>query len=781
MNLKIFLQALFLYVCAHAAVAQGIEGSVFDTQTKEPIPGATVQIVSANLGTTTDNNGHFAFNSPVSNAVLRISSVGFSNKEVQIENGKSMKIGLDAATENLQSVVVTGNREATLRTESPIAISKLTPRMIDEAKPTAMYEIVNKVPGVMMVNLGNEQHSMAIRQPFTTNAYFLYMEDGVPIRPMGVFNHNSILEFNQFAISSVEVVKGPVSSIYGPEAVGGAINFITQRPTILPTAKIGVQADQWGYKRIQYGAGGMIGKFGVYVGGFVANQRDAWMKSTDYDKNVINARLEYHFTPSTRLIYTLAYSKYDSQTSGSVDSLAFYSRQYVSTTDFTYRKVNSLRSRLTLEKDWKNGSQTFVTAFARKNEHGQNPNYGIRWTSGQATAKGEINSSDFKSLGILAQHSQRFSFLNSKLITGAVFDFSPSNYWSYQVELAAQLRPDKKSVEKYTIVKERPDIKNADYDADIKNTAAYAQYDFELLPKLRVSAGLRYDRMSFAYTNFLDSTSGSKSYSKVTPKIGATYDLGKGKGIYANYSRGFSPPGLTSVFRKRTVPAENGDLFYYNLKPAEFNNAEIGGWASLLDNKIYVDLAFYQMNGRNELLNVRLPDNSYDYQSAGKTLHRGVEFGVTYKPTKELFFRFGGTTAIHRYEEFILSNRESDAIKNVNGKDMPSSPRWLWNTEFSYYPKWFKNFRSSVEWQHVASYYQNQINSVKYEGYDILNLRLGYNWKGIELFTNVLNLTDVLYATNATRGNNATDRTTYNAAAPRTFVFGVQYTFTGEK
>jgi iron complex outermembrane receptor protein len=246
MNLKIFLQALFLYVCAHAAGAQGIEGSVFDTQTKEPIPGATVQIVSANVGTTTDNNGHFAFSSPISNAILRISSIGFSAKEIQIESGKSIKVGLDAATENLQSVVVTGNREATLRTESPIAISKLTPRMIDEAKPTAMYEIVNKVPGVMMVNLGNEQHSMAIRQPFTTNAYFLYMEDGVPIRPMGVFNHNSILEFNQFAISSVEVVKGPVSSIYGPEAVGGAINFITQRPTILPTAKIGIQADQLG-------------------------------------------------------------------------------------------------------------------------------------------------------------------------------------------------------------------------------------------------------------------------------------------------------------------------------------------------------------------------------------------------------------------------------------------------------------------------------------------------------------------------------------------------------
>lgn len=780
MNLKIFLQALLLYVCAHASIAQGIEGSVFDSQTKEPIPGATVQILSSPFGTSTDNNGHFAFRDDFPNAKLRISSVGFTAREIQVGETKRMTIGLDAAAENLQSVVVTGNREATLRTDSPIAISKLTPRMIDEAKPTTMYEIVNKVPGVMMVNLGNEQHSMAIRQPFTTNAYFLYMEDGVPIRPMGVFNHNSLLEFNQFAISSVEVVKGPVSSIYGPEAVGGAINFITQRPTILPTAKIGIQADQWGYQRLQYGAGGIAGKFGVYVGGFVARQRDSWMKNSDYDKNSVNARLEYHFTPSSRLIYTFAYSKYDSQTSGSVDSVAFYSRQYVSTTDFTYRKSNALRSRLTFEKDWKNGSQTFITAFARKNEHGQNPNYGIRWTTGQTTAKGEINSSDFKSLGLIAQHSQRFNFLNSKLITGGVFDFSPSNYWSYQVDLAAELRPDKKSVEKYTVVKERPDIRNADYDADIKNAAAYVQYDFEFLPKLRISAGLRYDRMSFSYTNFLDSTSGSKSYSKATPKIGATYDLGKGKGIYANYSRGFSPPGLTSVFRKRTTPLPNGDLFYYNLQPAQFNNAEIGGWASLFNNKVYLDLAFYQMNGRNELLNVRLPDNSYDYQSAGKTLHHGIEFGLTYKPTKELFFRFGGTTAIHRYEEFTLSNRESDAVKNVNGKDMPSSPRWLWNTEFSYYPKWLKNFRSSVEWQHIASYYQNQINTVRYEGYDAFNFRLGYNWKGIELFSNILNLTNVLYATNATRGNNATDRTTYNAAAPRTFVMGVQYTFTGK-
>ncbi len=786
-NIHLCLLLLLGAVVPQAAAQQAVKGKIFDVVTKEPVVGATVQILKNNAGTITDNNGLFVLPNVAIGAKISISSIGYASQEVEISDSNPLTVSLEPSVENLQTIVVTGNREAALRTETPIAISKLTPKMIDEAKASSIYEVINKTPGVMMVNLNNEQHSMAIRQPMTTNAYYLYLEDGVPIRPMGVFNHNSLLEMNQFTVSSIEVVKGPVSSVYGPEAVGGAINFISQRPTAVPTARIGLQADQWGYRRIQYGAGATLRKFGIYLGGLVAEQKDAWMTSSDYTKNAQYLRLEYHFTPKARLIYTLSYAKYDSQTSGSVDSVAFYKRQYISTTDFTYRKSYSLRSRLTFEKEWNNGSQSFVTVFARDNKHGQNPSYGIRWTSGATTARGEINSSDFQSLGLIAQHTQRFTFLNSKLTSGTTVDFSPNEYWSYQVDLAAQLRADKKSVEKYTISKERPDIQIANYSTDIHNTAFYAQYDFEPLPQLRISAGLRYDNMSFNFVNNLDvdkttgqATGGAKSYSQTTPKLGVTYDLGRGKGIYANYSKGFAPSGLTAIFRKRPTPAANGDLFYYNLIPATFTNAEIGGWMALLKNKVYIDATYYQMKGTNELLNIRQPDNSTDYQAAGKTLHKGLEFGITYKPSKEVFVRFGGTHSIHRFVEFILSQRASDALNDVNGKDMPSAPRWVWNGEVSYYPRGFKNFRTSVEWQHVSKWYQNQINTVVYDGYDLVNFRAGYQWKGIELFTNVMNLTDALYATNATRGNAATDRTTFTPAAPRTFTVGMQYNFKGK-
>src|SRR3546814_5098426 len=52
--------------------------------------------------------------------------------------------------------------------------------------------------------LGNEQHSMSIRQPLSFKSLFLYLEDGIPIRPAGVFNHNALIEMNMAALNSVE-------------------------------------------------------------------------------------------------------------------------------------------------------------------------------------------------------------------------------------------------------------------------------------------------------------------------------------------------------------------------------------------------------------------------------------------------------------------------------------------------------------------------------------------------------------------------------------------------
>ena len=777
---KKILYILFILLNTINAFSQEqktVKGKVFDIHTKEPIQGVAIKTLISSQSTISNALGEFTITTISSKDSINISFIGYQS--IIVANNSKMNISLSPSNLELQSVVVTANRAAALRTESPIAISRLSPKLIDESKASMVYELINKTPGVIMPSYNNEQHAMAIRQPMGTSAYYLYMEDGIPIRPLGVFNHNALLEINQFAISSIEVVKGPVSSIYGPEAVGGAVNFIMQRPTLVPTAKVGVQFDNWGFRRVQFGSGAKIKKFGFYVGGLSSQQTNSWMAASDYDKTSINARLEYNFTEKTRLIGSLIYGKYYSQMSGSVDSTMLYKRNYVSSSDFTYRKSDAYRSRLTLEHDWNSNSKSFITFFQRSNKHGQNPTYAIRWTPGAVTARGEINSNDFESYGVVAQHSQKFNFLNAKLILGGVLDITQNDYWSYRIDLDAKLDPTKKFVERYSISKERPELPIANYVGDINNYAGYLQYDFEPINNLRFSLGGRYDVMDLDYINNINKTNGNITYERFTPKVGVTYDLGNGRGMYANYSQGFSPPSLTAIFRPRpnTTPVQ----FYTNLNSAYFNNYEIGGWASIIKNKVMIDVALYQMDGKNELLNIRQADNSFDYQSAGKTLHRGIEFGITAKPNEQYWFRFGGTNALHRFEDFEISKNPADKLKNLGGFEMPSSPRWSWNTEFTYYPKWVKNLRTSLEWQYLSSWYQNQINTIKYEGYNLINFRIGYKWKSIELYSNILNLTDELYANSASRGNNPTDRSTFNPGAPRTYVFGLQYNFVGKK
>jgi iron complex outermembrane recepter protein len=774
------------------AQSAAVSGKIFDNLTQEPVVGAIIQAENnAGNATMTDVLGAFFITTDAPR--LTISMIGYEKKTVEVPSDGKLNFALNPTIEDLQTVVVSASREAQKRTEAPVAIGKISTLQLAEAKPLSLTEVMGKISGVYMPNLQNEQHSMSIRQPLNTNPYFLYMEDGLPIRPMGLFNHNAMLETNIMAVSSIEVIKGPASSLYGPEAVGGAINLITAKPTAVPTFKLGLMGDQFGYLRTQFSGSGMVTpKFGMMVGGYVARQRGSWLPQSDYDKFSLNTRFDYYFSPKTSLIGTVAYNNYDSEVIANVDSTAFFSKNYNETSDFMYRKNRSVRARLTLKHTWAEGSETTITPFFRDNYYPQSPTHTVRWTTGAKTAWSEKNLSQFQSYGIMAQHSQRFKFLNSKLIVGATADYSPVSYNAYRINLEAVLRPDGKSVAQYKFLKDSTEAKLTDYAAKVLNAAVYAQLDMKpinSLPQLQLTFGGRFDRMSFDYDNFLDKKSGNQTFQQFTPKVGLTYAITEGVGAYLNYSLGFAPPGLTSIFRLRPNPKAGEDLFYYNLKPADFTNYEIGGWASLLKNKIYIDFAYYSMTAKNEILSIRQPDNSTDFQSAGETLHRGIELGINIKPSEQLALRVGGTNATHRFIDFTLSTRAADAVKKLDGFDMPSSPEWITNTEITYKPNFAKGLRVAAEWQYLSSWFQNQINTVKYEnkgflgakGVSLLNVRAGYNFKCFEVFVNVLNATDELYANSASRGNNATDRSTYNPGQPRTFVMGIQYNFIGKK
>ncbi|MES2277360.1 MAG: TonB-dependent receptor [Bacteroidota bacterium] len=779
--MKQFLICIYLSAVTFLGYSQSIKGTVTDAITHEAIPGVTISTSDHTQHTTTNAKGKFSIDLTPNKGDLQLSMVGYANQAISLttlKDGQTLNLTLSRSSIDLQPVIISANRERQARQDAPIAISKISSVQIQDTKATALYQLLNKVSGVYMVDLGNEQHTMAIRQPITYNALYLYMEDGLPIRPTGIFNHNSLYEINMSGVRDIEVIKGPASSLYGSNSVGGAVNFITQNPPSGYAGDVAIQGDNYHYRRVDTDAGFSQGKFGLYAGGYIAHQKDSWQDYSDFDKYSANLKMTYDFDNRTKFTAAASYNNLNTQTPGSLDSAHFYNRSYGSNQRFTYRKVNAFRANARLEHSWNEQNSTFFTAFYRDNSTAQLPSYfisDVRNSSGAyLSSNGQVNDQKFRSYGFLTQHRANFSFLRSRLIVGAYMDDSPSSYY------AQFLNIQKDVANNYYTGFANTGTYIDDYRIKLFNYAAYTQYEMRPTDALRVVMGLRYDHVHYAFANNLPASNtkykqqAANSFNVIAPKLGLTYNLGNNKGLYANYSVGFQPPETGDLYGSRQLTP---------LKQATFNNYEVGGWFSALDKKVYVEVSLYDLEGRNEIINQLLPDNTTQNQNAGATRHQGVEYAITYAPIKQLLFRFSGTNARHTYLDYSEVRTDYSTGKNYtlvyNGKRMNNAPAWIANSELTYKPEYIEGFRISGEWQHINRYFTNPANTKTYSGYNIYNLRMGYDFKhdalkGIGIWFNVLNLTNQLYATTVT-SNQYGD--TYNAAPPRTYTLGLSYSF----
>ncbi|QEM07905.1 TonB-dependent receptor [Mucilaginibacter rubeus] len=768
---KILLLIFFLLICGDL-FAQIIHGKVFDAVTQEPIPAATIADTSG-YAVTSKSNG--SFNIKTNFKVLKITSIGYQTRMVTVD-GSSLAIALQPPTSQLNQVVVSANRTAEKRTEAPIAIATVSSKVIQDTKAQGLDQLVNKVSGVNMVSLGNEQHAMSIRQPMNTNNLFLYLEDGLPLRTSAVFNHNALVEMNMTAAKNIEVIKGPSSALYGAEAIGGVINLITQAPPAYTSGYLSGQTSNRGYKRVDGQIGTTAGKLGFIVSGYYANQTNGPIQYSDFHKTAITSRLDYHIDSATTWTNSVSYINYYSDMYGSLDSAHFAGKIYSAQSFFTYRKVTALRARSTITHRWSENGTTNATFLFRNNSVAQNPSYSIATyrTGGKAsnpvspdTASGNINTNAFKSYGLFLQHVQRFKFLNSKLIIGTSAELDPQSFFQDFIWIKKQTQNGVTNYVSYT--KLNPDSVMANYHTVISNFGSYVNYDFTIAPGLRISAALRYDAFQYAFVNSLPGSkvtggpSAITNYGKLAPKIGFTYNY-HGIGFYGTYSEGYVPPQITDVFGKTTNNAY--------LLPQTFKNYELGGWLSLVQNKLYVDYSFYLMNGTNEIINVRLPDNTTAPQNAGATRHQGVEYGISYRPTDELYLRLSGTNALHKFVNYVASG------VTYNGYEMPDAPHFIGNAEIMYKPHYLKGFRIGAEEQIMGKYFEDNQQLRTYNGFKVSNIRAGYEIGPAEIWVNALNVFNTYYATLATAtvtGGKASY--SYNLGDPRAFTLGLAWHF----
>ncbi len=759
---------LLLLITLSTMAQTVVKGKIIDASTKEPIYGATVHCdESCSCSCTTNANGEFQMNCKDCRQLVA-TSVGYVKYSFPVNSTASI-IALSQSQSVLQEIVVSASRgEAVKRSAAPVAITSLNNKTLQDAKAISIEQVLNKVSGVNMVNLGNEQHQMSIRQPITTKSLFLYLEDGIPVRTTGLFNHNALLEFNMAAVKQIEVIKGPSSSLYGSEAIGGVVNFITQAPTAVPVAKLSVQGNNIGYKRGDLQTSFSSGKWGIVAGGYYANKQNGFLEFSDYKKATATLRLDYRFSPLTTLSNSLTWLDYYSDMAGGIDSTMYTNRSFKNPQTFTYRKVRALRHRSTLTRQWKEGSKSTATFIYRDNTIEQNPAYrvkddyrkqGATWIGNKELAHGEINSSGFNSYAFIGQHKQNLKWKEGVLIGGISMDLSPSTYTANYISIK------KDAIAGKYISYQSTDSTLTNYATKLNNYAAFANFEFSPVTNLRIVASLRYDFFHYNFDNHLSPSAFSGSadtvnqFSRYSPKIGATYNFSNRMGLYGNYSEGFVPPQVTEMYTGVKVPNLDASVFY---------NYEVGGWAELIPGRLSTEVSVYQLNGTNEIISVRNDDGSFANQNAGRTSHKGVELGINATPLKTLSFSLSGAYSKHTFIDFVEKG------SSFNGNEMNGAPNWIYNSEVWYKPSLVKGLRLGAELQHIGSYFVDPQNTAKYDGYNVLNLRAGYHFKSWEVWLNVLNATDNYYAFNVSKSSFGYS---YTMAEPRNYNLGLSFDF----
>jgi outer membrane receptor protein involved in Fe transport len=231
------LFTFFLFGAVNFARAQGavISGKVLNGS-QEPLAGATVKVKGTQLATQTDEQGRFRFeNVSVASVRLTVSFVGYESREVAVKAGSDVKVVLPDLIQQGDEIVVTGVFDRRKKMEASVAITTLSPRILDKLSPASAADLLKNVPGVYVnSSLGEIRNTVYSRgvsvgsNDGASGYYYVSMqEDGLPVTNATFGNYGPDYFLRPDAtLGRLEAVKGGTASILGANAPGGIFNYI---------------------------------------------------------------------------------------------------------------------------------------------------------------------------------------------------------------------------------------------------------------------------------------------------------------------------------------------------------------------------------------------------------------------------------------------------------------------------------------------------------------------------------------------------------------------------
>ena len=237
-NLVLLLLMVTFNVAVFAQNNGKISGKVTDKQNNEPLIGATVTVRGSGASALTDNSGSFTLtNVKAGKITLVISYVGYEDivQSVNVSSGGMATVDAALSVSNRpgNEVVITASKRPEKITRAPATISVINAKDFEQSSSFNIGELASKIQGVEFVRTGVTGvgfNARGFNNAF--NAKILLMTDGRNSMmagssglPAGIMN--TVIKED---IERLEIVLGPNSALYGPNAHNGIANTITKDP-----------------------------------------------------------------------------------------------------------------------------------------------------------------------------------------------------------------------------------------------------------------------------------------------------------------------------------------------------------------------------------------------------------------------------------------------------------------------------------------------------------------------------------------------------------------------
>ena len=682
----------------------------------------------------------------------------------------------EVVTLEQMSVTATKIEKATKEISESIAV--VDEKTIEDKNILNIQDALQNIPGVIAESSSNSPSPRLIIRGAGLKARFgvreiMVMKDGVPMTDPDSFTRFDFIDMQD--VSSIEVQKGP-GSINAVNSTGGVIQLITKSVFDEDKNSIKVGAGNDNQRNVNLKLRGAIDENDF--ASFTLSSRkinNSWRDNNEFDTTQVTLKYGHIFDDEATIENELSYTESNlnlpaAMTKNEFEEFKKSGKQHDTSNQWQHSARDSKIISLNSKYEKEVGDITYKPRFYFNSWEHFHPVTGL------------INDADDNKVfgtDLEFNLAHKLFSKDAMLVGGLTLKMDKTNdakkyqYRDIQTQTVTSGWPPSSVTQ---IVKTLSNEKGALSSTEDSQTLLYGAYlmeSFKVTDKLGFDISTRVDKLKFdidgneitkydyaskSYKAGIGEYAIDSSFTLLSGKLGSTYAITDNTNIYASIAGANQAPTTSEL-------GENEDL-----KKSQSINYEVG--LKTRTDKYSSDLALFQNFVDDEIIQIKDANGNSIYDNAGKTDKKGLEYNIAYDLTSSI--QVGGAYAYSDFKFDTFNEQVRGSLVSRDGNYLPYIPKNQYSLFAAY--NLANGFKTRVTARTYGSYYMDNANTQKYEGYDLItDFMIGYEKNNHNIQLNINNLFDKYYASEASKDVFGVE--SYKAATPRMTMLTYTYKF----